>query len=124
MLWLLFGEGSMRVGENMKISEPQKENFLDFYSQQKTDNSPVSASDPTDEPRFDFSSENSDDPTIFDFDPATPPQPAQISISDEKSDSVPPHPRQVSISADASKSIVNITVFYSDNSFQTFLPAK
>lgn len=124
VLWLLFGEGSMRVGENMKVSEPQKENFLDFYSHQKADNSPVNASDATNEPHFDFSSENSDEPSIFDFDPATPPKPAQISISDEKSDSATPPPRQVSISADASKSIVNITVFYSDNSFQTFLPAK
>lgn len=60
-----------------------------------------------------FGLRNSGGPLIFDDD-----EPMHEVSSTEKGEETP----TVTIPADSSKSIVNIMVFYSDNSFQSFVP--
>lgn len=130
VLWLLFGEGAMLVNQNTQISEPQNGGFIDFYNAQNGEPMQDSSSENSENSDSVFPSDNSGEASIFDFDAKQDRPGTQISISGDDDTDSSSHrldssrPRQVSIAADASKSIVNITVFYSDNSFQTFLPAK
>lgn len=102
VLWLLFGEGSMLVGGNIEISEPQNGGIIDFGGSQTTDDSSVSDGK--------FLGEN-----LFDFD--------QSEKTEDTEDAADQNPA-ISIVPDGKKSIVNIMVFYSDNSFQSFVPAS
>ncbi len=113
VLWLLFGEGQMESLPNNQVPEPQK-------SAQYT--SSISQNNPYQPPQTDnvdpddglFGLNNSSEPLIFDDDEHM----KEVSSTQESSGETP----TVTIPADGSKSIINIMVFYSDNSFQSFIP--
>lgn len=130
VLWLLFGEGDMRVDSNMQMSEAKNSGFIDIYAAEhpETDGNSVSlASVDGDDV---FASKKIEQTLPFDSDDKKELKQVQsISIADDDESSAAssmsqPSPRKVSIAADATKSIINITVFYSDNSFQVFRPAQ
>lgn len=125
VMWLLFGEGTMRVDSNIKISEPQNNSFIDLYSPENTDSKRDASADAQNGGDDIFASEKSNGAISFDIDEKREAKASQsISIDDdEDSASTQSAPRKVSIAADGNKSIINITVFYSDNSFQVFRPA-
>ena len=120
VLWLLFGEGNMLVNANIKISEPQNADFIDFeaiqnaYTHQFDEPGEHENSDSLFEPK------NMGEPLYFNDDVADDNStPSTVNeTSAPINENVPP----ISVQSDAKKSIVNITVFYSDNSFQTFVP--
>lgn len=128
VMWLLFGEGDMRVGSNMQTSDAQNGGFIDIYAAEQSDADPnrLLSADVSDDDVF--NSKKVEQSIPFDLDDKNEPkQSAQsISIADDDESAAPVQPsspRKVSIAADGAKSIINITVFYSDNSFQVFRPA-
>lgn len=113
MLWLLFGEGPDETSANNEISEPLA------ASQTPPQTAPANAFYPS-APTV---SENANEAIGGLFGPEMNSEP--LMFEDEKPEAAmhtdTPTPT-VTIPADGSKSIINITVFYSDNSFQTFIP--
>lgn len=122
VLWLMFGEGDMLHNKNFETSEPQNSPFLDFSSQNNAANQPIT-------PTLDFSgSFQSTQANRMEAEkvenPATPskilnmtdsPSPAK----EQKSNI----PTTLSFNPDQSKKIVNIIVYYNDNSFESFVPS-
>lgn len=117
VLWLLFGEGQMEVPSNNAISEaqitpqitPQAAPVNTFRSSETHSHDDTGESD-----GGLFGSSAMREPLIFDDDEL---------MRDISAESVPQGEEPVvTIPADGSKSIVNIMVFYSDNSYQSFVP--
>jgi len=112
VLWLLFGEGQMESIQNNALSEPQNAPKSSPSPAISASYRPVQAENmEPDEGIFGLS--NSNEPLIFDDDESM----HEVSAS-RTGDESP----TVTIPADGSKSIINIMVFYSDNSFQSFVP--
>lgn len=109
VMWLLFGEGEMLAPQNIQFSAPQSQP----QSAAKPYQSPsVFGDDGEPESLFSPGSVVNGEPMMFgDEEPAAAP----VELKNE----VPP---TVQIPADGTKSIVNIMVFYSDNSYQSFIP--
>lgn len=119
VLWLLFGEGQMEMPTNIQFSEPlrggQKPSQPASANVFKPSNNPLSENANKEDAGL-FGIENPEEPLLFDDDE----QPEEI--SNEESSITPSESPGVVIPADGSKSIVNIMVFYSDNSYQSFVP--
>ncbi|MCM1310520.1 MAG: helix-turn-helix domain-containing protein [Bacteroides sp.] len=114
VLWLLFGEGQMETGGRISAAESQIPASGVFPGQPAASYRPQQAE--TMEPDEGlFGLGNSSEPLIFDDD--EPMHEVSGDVRLKKDDSP-----TVTIPADGSKSIVNIMVFYSDNSFQSFIP--
>ncbi len=123
VLWLLFGEGAMLVGQNIKSSEPQNSGYIDFSGSQMAENLKNTSGETLMSGGDVFGSDKSGGASLFDIDDKRESGVPRISIEEDEDAETQIAPRQVSISADGSKSIVNIMVFYSDNSFQSFVPS-
>ncbi len=134
VLWLMFGEGDMMVGENIKTSEPQKDGSITFSDIE------THATQATASPNL-FSEtlqENGAEKfTVETNDPAQGNSNSPINISGIKADngSMPTDsshaektatisftPDANTVELDSRKKIVNIIVYYSDNSFEAFVP--
>lgn len=118
VLWLLFGEGQMEIAANIQFSEPLRGGQTPAQTASLNDLRAANNSSRENTNEIDaglFGLDNPNEPLLFD-DEETP--------SDIQSESEHPGENQpgVIIPADGSKSIVNIMVFYSDNSYQSFVP--
>lgn len=120
VLWLMFGEGSMLIDENIETSEPIKdgtnetfvEKFIDFQNNTHKDSQPQVV--------YEIESNNFTLPKAA----ANPMrQNEYIKSADIQSQQNLANGTEVSIKTDCNKRITNIVVFYSDNSFQSFAPA-
>lgn len=117
ILWLLFGEGQMESTANIAFSAAQNagQNGLKtpIDNVLEPSDKPLGG-DAVEEDGGLFGPTTMHEPLIFDEDEADAPD------GEEAGAKVSP---TVTIPADGSKSIVNIVVFYSDNSFQSFVPS-
>lgn len=118
VLWLLFGEGPMEIGANNAISAPQtgaqtpsRPSIHNAFTPSPTASEP----DANEEADGMFGASDIREPLIFDDEEVE---------NESAAESVAPGGENpvVTIPADGSKSIVNIMVFYSDNSYQSFVP--
>lgn len=121
VMWLLFGEGTMLVETNAAILEPQNPGFIDFSNPQTAENVQNAIPGLQSDSDSIFDAEKSESQSIFDF--TEKEERKESDFTQIQSSPAPSTPRQVSIAADGNKSILNITVFYSDNSFQLFVPS-
>lgn len=122
VLWLMFGEGNMLHNENFETSEPQNGPFLDFSNQNNPEKQTIA-------PTLDFSgnfqsAQSNRMETEKVENPATPSTILNMtdtssSPKDKKSDIS----ATLSFNPDQSKKIVNIIVYYNDNSFESFVPS-
>lgn len=113
VLWLLFGEGQMESFQNAPVSEPQNASQISASPALTPGYRPLQPENlDSDDGLFGLNS--SGEPLIFDDEE---PLHESSAAPDYNNDSP-----TVTIPADGSKSIVNIMVFYSDNSFQSFVP--
>lgn len=115
VLWLLFGEGQMELPANNQIPEPQKSSAIAAQTAPANDFAPLGnpaagESFQDDGGLFGMETER-EQPLVFD-DEVTP------AAAQEQGEPDP----VISIPADGSRTIVNIMVFYSDNSYQSFVP--
>lgn len=111
VLWLLFGEGSMEISSGGSVEPPVSHTYDDGGS--PTYQKPLLTADPV-ESQEEIGGLFGADPLIFDDEEAE----NEASKASGQGSQEP----VVTIPADGSKSIVNIMVFYSDNSYQSFIP--
>lgn len=120
VLWLMFGEGDMLHGANIKTSEPQQGDLFDFSSPQHADTE-------TSAPRLDFgdtfqNSDASEIETERTDAPAISSMPIDVN-KERLSKDVLETRTTLSFNSDQEKKIVNIIVYYNDNSFESFIPS-
>lgn len=149
MMWLMFGEGNMATGSNIKTSEAQIEEKTPLQRPHEPESQPAAQHiDFTErnrevkpeiffeDSRGDFDSNGSSE---FTFEPApaenpfpwsssTPPQPdtpRQQLRSDTTPQPIPPSESQrqsITLNPGKGKRVVSIIVYYDDNSFEPFIP--
>lgn len=127
VLWLMFGEGNMLCGENIETSEPKTASIFSYSAQQSTEKE---QSTPSIDFNRDFSSTG---PNNF-SDNLTPSNakshvgPTEFSTDSPTKNKVTPlsqaSPATITFNSDESKRIVNIIIYYSDNSFESFVPNR
>lgn len=126
VLWLMFGEGDMLHDKSMQISERQNGSIFDYIDEDMRDNQ-------LDTPTIDFKndiaenrSENfthtaelpSATNTTENNTKNTSPTARNSQAADNRTETIMFQPSE----GDAKKKIVNIIVYYSDNSFESFVP--
>lgn len=117
VLWLLFGEGQMELTANIALSDAQtgvKNTVAAAPANVFRPSETVTRDEDNESDGGLFGPAGMREPLIFDDGESM----REVSAAAEQSDEEP----MVTIPADGSKSIVNIMVFYSDNSFQSFVP--
>ncbi len=107
VLWLMFGEGTMETGANIEISEPQKQALHAPENSQPTELQATL-------PELDFTSDYTDSFANEDEDLASENSSAATTADDAE--------KIISFSTDRTRKIVNIIVYYDDNSFESFVP--
>lgn len=124
VLWLMFGEGDMLHNMNIETSEAENKSIFDFNNDESTEGEQIT-------PSIDFNRDfNESAPKNF----TTQPTPhlnqtekafnatGLISENEIESDQKRSTGNTISFNADQSKKIVNIIVYYNDNSFEAFVP--
>ena len=113
----MFGEGSMLHEGNFKISEPQNSPFLGFDDAQPTDNE-------NNQPRIDFEksfTENEQNSEKSDSEGLQGLNSTPLDINPD-SDGQEIKKSAITFNPYTKKRIVNIIVYYDDNSFESFVP--
>lgn len=100
--WLLFGEGDMLASQNFQFSEPQNTSLIDFSDPQTTEK------------------EHSSD--TLDFEKGYSDEGSEKNDNEVQEVKMPLKPASIAFDTDKSRRIVNIIVYYSDNSFESFIP--
>ena len=125
VLWLMFGEGDMLCGGNIAVSEPENESIFNYSTGQNPEKETSTPSidfnkDFTAKPSNKFQNDivgsgthNTSVPTEFSTEPTHKNKITPIS---------PASPATITFNPDESKKIVNIIIYYSDNSFESFVP--
>ncbi len=113
VMWLLFGEGEMLMSPNIQFSAPQPTPKYGFEAV------------PTESAPNVFGDEQTEEGSLFAVSRADSGETLMFGDDEREEGTEAPKndmPPTVQIPADGSKSIVNIMVFYSDNSYQSFVP--
>lgn len=124
VLWLMFGEGDMLHEQNIEISEGQNGSIFDFPNDKGIENEHIT-------PSIDFG-ERTSSLNPEKFEDSTSSSKVGTSISnDMKTHEIAPEnipavqtdkSSTISFQTDRTKKIVNIIVYYNDNSFESFVP--
>lgn len=123
VLWLMFGEGDMLHGENIKISEPKEPSIFDITDDQPTVSQPLT-------PSIDFGNsftenrpENFQEEIGQDFKQVSPQTVAENVKSSPLESLTQGSNKSINFNpTSGAKKIVNIIVYYDDNSFESFVP--
>ena len=122
VLWLMFGEGDMLTEKNIETSQPQNDAIFSFDDTQSAKDEEYTTSISFDK-IFDQNEADifSDDSTAQNL--------TNRQEQEEKKESKAHNPSTasapaatISFNSDQKKTIVNIIVYYSDNSFESFIP--
>ncbi len=111
VMWLMFGEGDMLINGNIKISEPQNSLFDDEMDILSADIENVIVQDKDNE-NADIIVSDKKSATYFDSQSTTN-NTISPDISEESA---------ITLNTNQTKKIINIIVYYSDNSFESFIP--
>ncbi|MDE7406928.1 MAG: hypothetical protein K2M76_00790, partial [Muribaculaceae bacterium] len=125
ILWLLFNEGSMETNTNIKISRPLNSDILDFSSAESANNKTL-INDKNPNISTDILNQSREFETdLFTIINETELSAPSTSPQTEEQTSLQKNKDNTYDNSDPSgkaKRIVNIMVFYDDNSFDTFVP--
>lgn len=116
VLWLMFGEGDMIVGSNIKISEPKIGDNVSFNSVQNSDDESIMRSFDFDAPLLENQQEN--------ISVNIPQQNSVQKVEYRESDKVAISKNNPMLINATSKRVIEIRVFYDDNSYEIFVPQK
>ena len=118
VMWLMFGEGDMLTDSNFKISEPKKGDNVDFGNNQNAVNESIVNQLDFDSPAI---TQNQDKFSI-----PIPTQQHPIEQINEVEKVVMTKPVEktpsVAVNTNTSKRVIEIRVFYNDNSYEIFVP--
>lgn len=116
-MWLMFGEGSMIAGE---APTPAQHSTMHAHESSGSDDNQHSGTSEADNTiTFDFGSPDDDDLSESYTDSDTTTDDNREAATDSFQS---PHKHTITFSADNTKKIMNIIVYYNDNSFETFAP--
>lgn len=121
VLWLMFGQGDMLVDKNIGVSEPQITPKLEFVEPQRPAGQSCSSQVLQFDETPDFMTDNSD--ATDEDETGLSPQ-ASGSIEQQNIVDGIGGLQSIALPGDSTKRIVNIIVYYSDNSFQAFVPER
>ncbi len=123
VLWLMFGEGDMLHKKNIEISKPEQEGIFDFQETQIIDSERLTPSIDFGDDRNKISSEKSSG-TISTPNTSTLNEEGDNSIIQDEIQAIDSTDNTPTISfhPNQTKKIVNIIVYYNDNSFESFVP--
>ncbi len=120
VLWLMFGEGDMLTEKNIEISQPQTGSIFDYETSQASKDEDITPSISFErnftQKEADIFSEASDL-----LEPSNSIK-KDVSAKNRPSSNAMTPPNTITFNADEKKKIVNIIVYYNDNSFETFIP--
>lgn len=120
IVWLMFGEGDMRVPTNIRFSEPQKQDYHPIESPQ----SQLNQANNEMRPQNNFVGISSQSRNSTPYDLFQPSENHSLPPKSNNIDSEPSVERVLnSIQNEKTKKITTILVFYDDNSFESFTPA-
>lgn len=132
VLWLMFGQGNMLVEDSTLSSEPQNCPTIDFSNAHSAENMNGTANIDFEIPADEISSENfpnrsaSKNSQVLPDQPSIPTEKLSNASQTAESDHISPKTDNkmaaVTLPTNSSKKIVNIIVYYSDNSFESFIP--
>lgn len=129
IMWLMFGQGSMLTNSSAQISEPQNIAKIDFSSAHRVEDESVASRASSKNPYKDFAPEKFDIISDSIYDPTDQPNdknqdPNEAEPSGESPAAATSPGSAMTIPTDGTKQIVNIIVYYSDNSFESFSPTR
>lgn len=128
VLWLMFGEGEMLHTKNIETSEPKPGGIFDFQNNDSTINEYIAANIAFDDNMPENYSENSNnlfsDSAIANTIQKTADDINIVKNPSENSELKADQSATISFHANQSKKVVNIIVYYSDNSFESFVPSS
>jgi transcriptional regulator with XRE-family HTH domain len=116
VLWLLFGEGDMLVDGNIEFSEAQNGGIIDFGEEKSDDLQAISSDDGVLQSVLNFAQSGNSAPQEL-FTEVT----AATAATKQPDLAKAAHAPEAGKAAGA-RSVVSIMVFYSDNSYQSFVP--
>lgn len=128
VLWLMFGEGDMLHTKNIEVSEPKPGGIFDFQNDEEAINVHIT-------PNIDFKNnstenypENSTEhfsSSISNIQPQNCVDHINIKLGQHHNTEPSNEPiPTINFQANQSKRVVNIIVYYSDNSFESFIPSS
>ncbi|MDE7410458.1 MAG: hypothetical protein K2M94_00265 [Paramuribaculum sp.] len=120
MLWLMFGEGDMLINENNEISEAQNSGFKSLFDEEYPNNENTGTKIDFGKSLSNSSLKNNQDNENPDFEVTDVPNESNPTRKNENPAS---KANTISFSTASKKKIVNIIVYYNDNSFESFLPS-
>lgn len=120
VLWLMFGEGDMMVGSNIKISEPKIGDNVSFNNEQNAEDESIMRSFDFDSPVLETPTENLSVNAL----PKNAIQKVEYRESDKVAVSKGLNSSNPMLINAASKRVIEIRVFYDDNSYEIFVPQK
>lgn len=130
VLWLMFGEGDMLHNKNIEISEPKPGGIFDFQDEESTLVEHITTNINFNEKNTEFTpnifSEHSFEENIAETKKCTSNNiSSNIDNSNTSIDSEHTNEQfsTISFQANQNKRVVNIIVYYSDNSFESFVPS-
>lgn len=118
VLWLLFGEGDMLQSGNIETSERKNEDISPIFPTDESDLEEFNFS----EPPFPSSNKKDANRNFTEKDIKSNQNIEEIPVQRISSRNPEQQNTQLSIKSDMSKKVLSIMVFYSDNSFETFVP--
>lgn len=121
VLWLMFGEGDMLHNKNIETSEPQSVSIFDYSNEQ---NPEIESSTPSIDFNKDFMtvSPNNFSGDINRLDSRSTPIKDDLRKNQDDNPEKTPGTNTITFNSDNAKKIVNIIIYYSDNSFESFVP--
>ncbi len=118
VLWLLFGEGDMLQSGNIETSERKNEDISPIFPTDESDLEEFNFA----EPPFPSSNKKDANRNFAEKDIKSNQNIEEIPVQRVSSRNPEQQDTQLSIKSDMSKKVLSIMVFYSDNSFETFVP--
>lgn len=133
VVWLMFGEGEMLVGSNNQMSEPQEGAIIDFANNNNVYNQQFTTVNKTKKNVTDLGSEKLEGDIFSNLSPISAEEGVRPEETRGATPSTATDSNQIKLNLKGAPSgtagdtsarrIVNIMVFYNDNSFETFTPA-
>lgn len=123
VLWLMFGEGDMLHKKNIETSGSEQKDIFDFQDSQIPDSERLTPSIDFGDDRRDISSENLSNTNRIVSEQNIDDSETEITIQESipTPESTASNPT-ISFQPNQTKKIVNIIVYYNDNSFESFVP--
>lgn len=125
VLWLMFGEGNMLHEQNIETSEGKSGSIFDFPNDKGSNNERITPSIDFEEKTSDLTSEkfeNSTLPSNINNQLSESIKSHEMASDKEMSTQISDKSSTISFQTDQTKKIVNIIVYYNDNSFESFVP--